>query len=44
VPDTKNGDPLNVPLVPEAVAIFRERKPPKSHRSSGVPVRAVQCD
>ncbi|MCX7162567.1 MAG: site-specific integrase [Rhodocyclales bacterium] len=27
VPDTKNGDPLNVPLVPEAVAILKERKP-----------------
>ncbi len=27
VPDTKNGDPLNVPLVPEAVEIFKERKP-----------------
>ncbi|MDP1527674.1 MAG: tyrosine-type recombinase/integrase [Rhodocyclaceae bacterium] len=27
VPDTKNGDPLNVPLVPEAVAILQERNP-----------------
>ena len=27
VPDTKNGDPLNVPLVPEAVEILKERKP-----------------
>ncbi len=27
VPDTKNGDPLNVPLVPEAAAILKERKP-----------------
>ncbi|MBS3936875.1 MAG: tyrosine-type recombinase/integrase [Sulfuritalea sp.] len=26
VPDTKNGEPLNVPLVPEAVAILKERK------------------
>jgi len=27
VPDTKNGDPLNVPVVPEAVEILKERKP-----------------
>ena len=27
VPDTKNGDPLNVPLVSEAVAILKERNP-----------------
>ena len=27
VPDTKNGDPLNVPLVPEAVEILKERNP-----------------
>ncbi len=27
LPDTKNGEPLNVPLVPEAMEILRERRP-----------------
>lgn len=27
VADTKNDEPLNVPLVPEAVEIFKERNP-----------------
>ncbi|MFP5418626.1 MAG: tyrosine-type recombinase/integrase [Gammaproteobacteria bacterium] len=27
IPDTKNGEPLDVPLVPEAVAILKARKP-----------------
>lgn len=27
IPDTKNGDPINVPLVPEAVEILKERVP-----------------